>query len=91
MYDYILACYTMTIVFRHLRKSKLFFTMNFPVLSVQVHPLGKTEIEDHTTESLWLGPSFPLNLSVLSRYRQQVLLAKHTYRRGSPIGDEPSP
>ena len=68
----------MLIVCPHLRKSKLFVTMTLPVLSVQVHPLGKTEIEDHTTETLWLGASFPLNLSVLSRYRQISLLAKHT-------------
>ena len=68
----------MLIVCPHLRKSKLFVNTPLPVLSVQVHPLGKTEIEDHTTETLWLGASFPLNLSVLSRYKQLINLAKHT-------------
>merc|ERR1712008_126833 len=37
-------------------------------LSILVHPLGKTEISDHTTEAMWLGPSWPLDTSVLDRF-----------------------
>merc|ERR1712013_99717 len=29
-------------------------------LSVLVHPLGHTGIQDHTSDAMWLGPSFPL-------------------------------
>ena len=29
-------------------------------LTVLVHPLGKTEIRDHTLDAMWLGNSYPL-------------------------------
>ena len=35
-------------------------------LSVLVHPLGRTEVRDHTSDAMWLGPSYRLDLSVLS-------------------------
>ena len=35
-------------------------------LSVLVHPLGHTAIQDHTSDAMWLGPSFPLDLSPLN-------------------------
>ena len=35
-------------------------------LSVLVHPLGKTELRDHTSDAMWLGPSYPLDLSALN-------------------------
>ena len=35
-------------------------------LSVLVHPLGKTEVRDHSSDAMWLGPSFPLDISSLS-------------------------
>ena len=35
-------------------------------LSVLVHPLGRTEVRDHTTDAMWLGPSFRLDLSTLN-------------------------
>merc|ERR1712243_490838 len=34
-------------------------------LSVLVHPLGKTELMDHTRDAMWLGPSFPIDTSIL--------------------------
>merc|ERR1712002_788511 len=34
-------------------------------LSVLFHPLGKTEMDDHTRDAMWLGPSFPIDLHVL--------------------------
>ena len=34
-------------------------------LSVLIHPLGHTEIRDHTSDAMWLGPSFPLDLTPL--------------------------
>ena len=39
----------------------LTFTMyNRGDLSVLVHPLGKTEIRDHSSDAMWLGKPFPL-------------------------------
>ena len=35
-------------------------------LSVLIHPLGHTAIQDHTSDAMWLGPSFPLDLSPLN-------------------------
>ena len=35
-------------------------------LSVLVHPLGKTELGDHTSEAMWLGPSYVLDTSMLN-------------------------
>ena len=35
-------------------------------LSVLVHPLGRTEVRDHTSDAMWLGPSYRLDVSVLS-------------------------
>ena len=29
-------------------------------LTVLMHPLGKTEIKDHSTDAMWLGQSYPL-------------------------------
>ena len=42
-----------------------FMMYNRGSLSVLVHPLGRTEVRDHTTDAMWLGPSFPLDISVL--------------------------
>ena len=39
--------------------------MNRGNLSVLVHPLGKTELRDHTLDAMWMGNSFPLDTSVL--------------------------
>eukprot|EP01126_Amoeba_proteus_P054915 TRINITY_DN677_c0_g1_i1.p1 TRINITY_DN677_c0_g1~~TRINITY_DN677_c0_g1_i1.p1 ORF type:complete len:195 (+),score=36.23 TRINITY_DN677_c0_g1_i1:116-700(+) len=35
-------------------------------LSILLHPLSRHEIEDHTGRSLWLGPPFRLDLTVLN-------------------------
>jgi len=34
-------------------------------LSVLVHPLTREERKDHETRNAWLGPSYPLDLSIL--------------------------
>merc|ERR1712112_644929 len=36
-----------------------------PCGSYEVHPLGKTELMDHTRDAMWLGPSFPIDTSIL--------------------------
>ena len=43
-----------------------FMMYNRGSLSILVHPLGKTEVRDHTTDAMWLGPSFRLDLSTLN-------------------------
>ena len=43
-----------------------FMMYNRGSLSILVHPLGRTEVRDHTTDALWLGPSFRLDLSALN-------------------------
>ena len=35
-------------------------------LTILLHPLGNNEIDDHTIDAMWLGPSSRLDLSVLS-------------------------
>ena len=42
-----------------------FMMFNRGSLSVLFHPLGKTEIRDHTVDAMWLGPSFPIDLTHL--------------------------
>ena len=37
-----------------------FMMYNRGDLSILVHPLGKTEIQDHTTDAMWLGKPYPL-------------------------------
>ena len=31
-------------------------------LTILVHPLGKTEIKDHSADAMWLGQSYPLGM-----------------------------
>ena len=40
-----------------------FMMYNRGSLSVLFHPLGKTELLDHTEDVLWFGEPFPLDLS----------------------------
>jgi len=42
-----------------------FFTLNRSGLSILIHPLTRHELEDHTTRSMFLGPSYRLNLDIL--------------------------
>ena len=35
-------------------------------LSVLLHPLGRTEVRDHTSDAMWLGPSWVMDISVLN-------------------------
>ena len=42
-----------------------FMMYNRGSLSVLFHPLGRAEVRDHTTDAMWLGPSFPLDISIL--------------------------
>ena len=42
-----------------------FMMYNRGSLSVLVHPLGRMEVRDHTTDAMQLGPPFPLDISVL--------------------------
>jgi DOPA 4,5-dioxygenase len=48
-----------------------FFMLNRGDLSVLLHPLGgaigMSSYEGHTTHAMWLGPSFRINLDVLSK------------------------
>merc|ERR1711962_372366 len=41
-------------------------------LSVLVHPLGKSELLDHTRDAMWLGPSFPIDTSILDTYTSSL-------------------
>ncbi|KAH9020887.1 DOPA-like domain-containing protein [Lactarius hengduanensis] len=43
-----------------------YLCMNRGDLSVLVHPLTKEERKDHEVRNAWIGPSFPLDLSVLA-------------------------
>eukprot|EP01123_Difflugia_compressa_P006815 TRINITY_DN1919_c0_g1_i1.p1 TRINITY_DN1919_c0_g1~~TRINITY_DN1919_c0_g1_i1.p1 ORF type:complete len:209 (-),score=27.39 TRINITY_DN1919_c0_g1_i1:109-735(-) len=43
-----------------------FFMRNRGDLTILLHPLSPHEIEDHTARTMWLGPSFPLDLTVLT-------------------------
>ena len=36
-------------------------------LSVLIHPLGRNEVEDHCQHPMWLGQSYPLDVSNLNR------------------------
>ncbi|CEO95011.1 unnamed protein product (mitochondrion) [Plasmodiophora brassicae] len=42
------------------------FALNRGPLSILIHPLTRHELRDHTDRAAWLGPSFRLDLSVLS-------------------------
>ncbi|KAI9096640.1 DOPA-like domain-containing protein [Phlyctochytrium arcticum] len=42
-----------------------FFTLNRGSLSILVHPLTRHERADHEARRVWMGPSWPLDLSVL--------------------------
>ena len=42
-----------------------FSLLNRGQLSILVHPLGRNEVEDHSTHAMWLGQPFPLDLSIL--------------------------
>ncbi|KAH8995808.1 DOPA-like domain-containing protein [Lactarius hatsudake] len=44
-----------------------YLCMNRGDLSVLIHPLTKEERKDHEVRNAWIGPSFPLDLSVLSK------------------------
>ncbi|CAO3647474.1 unnamed protein product [Cunninghamella blakesleeana] len=43
-----------------------YFTLNRGELSILIHPLTKYPLKDHSSRAVWLGPSFPLDLSALS-------------------------
>ena len=40
--------------------------LNRGSLSVLLHPLARTEVEDHTIHKMWLGEPFPLDLTNMS-------------------------
>jgi DOPA 4,5-dioxygenase len=42
------------------------FMRNRGELSILLHPLSRHEVEDHTGRSMWLGPPFRLDLTVLT-------------------------
>lgn len=42
-----------------------YFAMNRGELSVLIHPLTREEVKDHTERAVWLGPSYPLDLTQL--------------------------
>ncbi|KAI9309044.1 DOPA-like domain-containing protein [Cunninghamella echinulata] len=42
-----------------------FFTLNRGDLSILIHPLTKYPLKDHSSRAVWLGHSFPLDLSTL--------------------------
>ena len=37
-------------------------------LTVLVHPLGRTEIRDHSIDAMWLGGSYPLGIININTY-----------------------
>ncbi|OQV16348.1 putative DOPA 4,5-dioxygenase [Hypsibius exemplaris] len=49
-----------------LSRASSWFMQNHGDLSILLHPLTRWEILDHTTRSMWLGKSMPLDLSALS-------------------------
>ncbi|RWS24543.1 hypothetical protein B4U80_13864 [Leptotrombidium deliense] len=54
-----------------------FFTMKRGNLSVLIHPVTIHAIEDNTHRAMWLGPSFPLDLSWLPVIRNAPLTCFH--------------
>uniref|UniRef100_A0A6B2LMK8 DOPA 4,5-dioxygenase n=1 Tax=Arcella intermedia TaxID=1963864 RepID=A0A6B2LMK8_9EUKA len=52
--------------YEHFSSALSFFTLHRGSLSILFHPLTVHELEDHTSRSMWLGPSYRLNLDVLS-------------------------
>jgi len=42
------------------------FMLNHGNLSILLHPLTRFEVLDHTERSMFLGPRYPLDISVLS-------------------------
>jgi len=50
----------------YLAQALSFFMRNKGDLSILLHPLSAHEVEDHTSRSMWLGPSYRLDLTVLS-------------------------
>ncbi|KAA1477724.1 hypothetical protein DENSPDRAFT_867715 [Dentipellis sp. KUC8613] len=51
-----------------------YLCINRGELSVLVHPLTREERKDHDTRKAWIGPSFPLDLSVLPVQSETVPL-----------------
>ena len=42
-------------------------------LPILLHPLTKSEKVDHTTRAMWMGPSIPLDISVLPEKAHEAL------------------
>ena len=49
----------------YLREMLSFTMLHRGELSILIHPLGPNELDDHTKYAMWLGPSYPLDTSVL--------------------------
>ena len=43
-----------------------FFMQRRNKMSIMIHPLTRYEVVDHTQRVMWLGPSLPLDVSVLT-------------------------
>lgn len=50
----------------HFARAYQWIVLNRGTLSVMIHPLTRLEIKDHTERAVWLGPSFPLDMSWLT-------------------------
>ncbi|KAK2464717.1 hypothetical protein APHAL10511_003293 [Amanita phalloides] len=62
-------------VFSYLSKNK-------GQLSILVHPLTREILEDHVDHHAWIGPSYPLNLSVLPPRVEEVPLQYPSLKLG---------
>ncbi|TFY79188.1 hypothetical protein EWM64_g4827 [Hericium alpestre] len=59
-----------------------YLCMNRGDLSVLVHPLTREERSDHDTRKAWIGPSYPLDLSVLPVKSETVPLQYPSLKLG---------
>ncbi|CAG8643555.1 16309_t:CDS:2 [Funneliformis mosseae] len=49
----------------HFSRVYSWFLLHRGIHSVLIHPLTKKEVLDHTDRAVWMGDSFPLDLSIL--------------------------
>ncbi|KAH6919226.1 DOPA-like domain-containing protein [Coprinopsis sp. MPI-PUGE-AT-0042] len=59
-----------------------YLCLNRGNLSILVHPLTRQERIDHEVRNAWIGPAFPLDLSVLLVESEQVPLQYPTLKLG---------
>ena len=53
-------CFEIWVPQEYLPHMLSFMMFNRDDITVLVHPLGKTEVRDHTVDAMWLGNPYPI-------------------------------